>query len=128
MSSALPLAIAVSHYLYNAITNHGVFCGFYGVPANSAQGISLSIEQYQTLLSVLPQVESALKAKSIDVPRPDYSSAPSKKSASNESADDDDDDDDEDERIDRSRKSSGSKLDSFKHKANHEATSDEDDD
>ena len=72
------------------------------------QGISMSLEQYSALVSILPQIEEALVAKGEKVPRPDYSGV-----SSEQQGQDLNDDDNEAE------------LKSTK--ANIEATSDEED-
>jgi len=36
------------------------------------QGISLTVEQYATLLSAAPLLEAALAKKNVQIPRPDY--------------------------------------------------------
>jgi hypothetical protein len=95
------------------------------------QGISLNIEQFTTFMEQLPEIEKALKAKGISIPRPKYGASSAK-----EVEDDEEDEDaaepgkkavadvDEDEEPLKPVKSG--RLDKFKHKANHEATSDED--
>jgi len=40
------------------------------------QGISLSLEQYQAFLNIIPQLNNELRAKGHDVQDPDPSSAP----------------------------------------------------
>lgn len=67
------------------------------------KGISLPIEQFNTFIALLPEIEQALSAKGISVPRPAYDGAPEVK----------DQDEEEDE-------ASGKK--------NIDATSDEDED
>lgn len=76
-----------------------------------SQGISLSMDQYKTFISLLPEIERVLESKGIQVPRPQYD-APSK---SNE--------EDEDE---GSTSKALSKRNGKASKPNHEATSDED--
>ncbi|KAL4880509.1 transcriptional Coactivator p15-domain-containing protein [Aspergillus karnatakaensis] len=39
------------------------------------KGISLPIEQFSTLMTILPDIEGALKEKGVTVPRPDYTEA-----------------------------------------------------
>ncbi|KAK4613719.1 Putative RNA polymerase II transcriptional coactivator [Fulvia fulva] len=92
------------------------------------QGVSLNIHQYKAFVELLPQIESSLGAKGIEVPRPQYGGDSSAKSVEVE-----DDDaakvnvNDEEEAEEEPVKPSKSKLDKFKLKPNHEATSDEDD-
>jgi hypothetical protein len=102
------------------------------------QGISLNIEQFTTFMEQLPEIEKALKAKGISIPRPKYGASSAKEVEDDEEdevdADVDEDaaepgkkavaDVDEDEEPLKPVKSG--RLDKFKHKANHEATSDED--
>ena len=95
------------------------------------QGISLSIEQYTALIEILPDIERVLKSKGIEVPRPQYGKATTKAvdEEEEEEVDDeevDDEEDDDDEEVETSK--SKGKLDKFKLKSNHEATSDEDED
>jgi hypothetical protein len=80
----------------------------------------------------LPDIEKALKAKGITIPRPAYDGVPTK--AVEEDDEEEEDagepeqkaivDASEDEEIVKPVKAS--RLDRFKHKANHEATSEED--
>lgn len=65
----------------------------------------MSLEQYSALIDILPQIETALKKKGEDVPRPKYGEP----QATHAQGDRDDDDEDQSLR-----------------KANIEATSDED--
>ena len=65
------------------------------------QGISLTIEQYNTLLAAVPLIESVLAKKEIQVVRPDYNAdIEDKEEASKESeqeeeeAEEEDDDED----------------------------------
>ncbi|KAM0717889.1 hypothetical protein Q7P37_006221 [Cladosporium fusiforme] len=88
------------------------------------KGISLSMEQFQAFLESLPEIEKALQAKGISIPRPKYDGASSGAADNNE----------EDETEDKAEAASeeegkpikAGRLDRFKHRANHEATSDED--
>ncbi|KAF4551364.1 RNA polymerase II transcriptional coactivator-like protein [Elsinoe fawcettii] len=103
------------------------------------KGIALPMEQYETLLSLLPQVEEVLKKQGIEVGRPEYGGKAKAAAAEEEQEDEDDgkpegEEDDEEEEIKpakKARETDGdrkSKLDRFKFdKQNHEATSDEDD-
>jgi hypothetical protein len=66
------------------------------------QGISLSIEQYNTLLAAAPLIEALLAKKGEKTVRPDYSSAPAAKAEEEEEEqaekeNDDNKDEDEDE-------------------------------
>lgn len=73
-------------------------------------------------------MEKVLRAKDLKVTRPQYpdsQSEPTAKSASNYNKEGDADDDDESDTM--PAPSAKSKLSKFKLKANHEATSDEDD-
>ena len=92
------------------------------------QGISLSIEQYTALIEILPDIERVLKSKRIEVPRPQYGKAAAKAVDEEEEEEEevDDEEDDDDEEVETSK--SKGKLDKFKLKSNHEATSDEDED
>lgn len=87
------------------------------------------------MCELLPQVESVLRTKNLKVTRPQYRDSESDSSAKpvhnrrKENADGDGDDDANDDRdgsIIKPAQSAKSKLDKFKLKANHEATSDED--
>lgn len=49
----------------------------------------MSIEQYSTLINILPQIEEALKEKGETIPRPDYSGNTPVKDEQNDSDDDD---------------------------------------
>ncbi|KAI6891842.1 hypothetical protein KC318_g13488 [Hortaea werneckii] len=74
------------------------------------KGISLSVDQYNAVVEVMPQIEQVLKNKNVEVARPDYdkgeeSGAPVQEESEPNAASDD------------------AKSDK---KANHEATSDED--
>ena len=97
------------------------------------KGISLSIEQYTTLMDLLPDIESALKSKGIAVPRPSYGTRAAIKDAEEQDEDDseteylfnDMQDPPGDQEILKSKKEG--RLEKFKMKKNHEATSDEDD-
>jgi hypothetical protein len=75
------------------------------------QGISLPVEQYNALLTLLPQIEGKLSEKGHEVPRPEYGA-----SANDQTAAKNDQDDEDEEEADDPKKS------------NIEATSDEDED
>jgi hypothetical protein len=83
----------------------------------------------------LPEIEKALKAKGVAIPRPAYDGVPTKAVEEDEEEEDKEEDAgepeqkaiaaaSEDEEIVKTVKAS--RLDRFKHKANHEATSEED--
>lgn len=74
------------------------------------KGISMTLEQYAGLISVLPGVEKELRRSGVqDVPRPDYSSVDDDNGIKNEAEDDDENSNDQ----------------AAEARANHEATSDE---
>ncbi|TKA30423.1 hypothetical protein B0A50_02650 [Salinomyces thailandicus] len=77
------------------------------------KGISLSIDQYNTLLGILPQIEGVLKTKDIDVIRPDYEGTVKGGAAHEHDADD-------------GGPSAAITDSNADKKPNHEATSDED--
>lgn len=96
------------------------------------------MEQFTTFIEQLPAIESALKAKGISIPRPKYggSSAKAAEEDENEEVDEHEDEvvkepgkkaisdvDDDEEPL---KPVKPGRLDKFKHKANHEATSEED--
>jgi hypothetical protein len=80
----------------------------------------------------LPEIEKALEAKGIAIPRPVYDGAPTKAVEEDDEEEEDAGEPEqkaiaeasEDEEIVKPVKAS--RLDRFKHKANHEATSEED--
>ncbi|GAB7324723.1 hypothetical protein MBLNU13_g08582t1 [Cladosporium sp. NU13] len=104
------------------------------------KGISLSIEQFTTLLEQLPAIERALKAKGISVPRPRYGSSSANQVDEDEEEGEEKNEDEDAEEPDKeavadasdeeepvkSKPVKAGRLDKFKHKANHEATSEED--
>lgn len=93
------------------------------------KGITLTIEQFNALSELLPQVESVLQAKGINVTRPVYIdsvSGPKGKLAKESSEDEEEVDEDDEELEVKPKATTKSKLDKFKMKGNHEATSDED--
>ncbi|KAK4497991.1 hypothetical protein PRZ48_010647 [Zasmidium cellare] len=91
------------------------------------KGISLNLDQFNAFVELLPQLENVLTAKGIKVPRPKYDQASSKKAAAEEEEEEDREDSEDDEDDEKPASKSTGRLDKFKHKANHEATSDEDD-
>lgn len=114
---------------------------------SNLQGISLNIEQFTAFIDQLPEIEKVLKAKGITIPRPEYGGARvSPKAEDQEENDENDEENDEEEvekeeeeevkkpgkaskasdRAEDMRPVAASKLDRFRHRANHEATSDED--
>ncbi|KAK5115532.1 hypothetical protein LTR62_001191 [Meristemomyces frigidus] len=92
------------------------------------KGISLSLDQYATLLAVLPQLETLLRSKGEDVPRPQYDGAGMIKKTKKEDigAADEAQDEVDDDTVD-AKPVASSKIDKYRMKHNHEATSDEDD-
>ena len=76
------------------------------------QGISLPLDQFNTLITLLPEIETALASKGQSISRPDYSNAGA--SASSAAAMDEDENEDEVEKV---QKTMGKK--------NFEETSDE---
>ena len=89
------------------------------------QGISLSLDQYKSVLHILPAIEDILSTKGITVPRPDYSREPK---SSGKSANDDDDDEDEADDNEDEEVTGGSRSARQEQRLNHEATSEEDND
>ncbi|KAK3674460.1 hypothetical protein LTR78_005546 [Recurvomyces mirabilis] len=87
------------------------------------KGISLSLDQYHSLLALLPQIETVLISKGENVPRPDSGNSGKPSTAKQEQ----DSDQDEDNTVD-AKHVPENKLDKYMMKGNHEATSDEDDD
>ena len=81
------------------------------------------MEQYTALVGLLPDIERVLKSKGVEVPRPKYDKAAPQ-------VDDDEEDsepEEEDEEEVAPPKSKG-RLEKYKKKSNHDATSDEDED
>lgn len=87
----------------------------------------------------LPEIEKALKAQGITIPRPDYGGAHAFPKDEDQAEEDKEEEEDEEEEVKKPAKAveesedeedakpvAASKLDRFRHKANHEATSDED--
>ena len=102
-----------------------------------SQGISLNIEQFTAFIEQLPEIEKVLKAKGITIPRPEYGGACA--SPEDEDQAEEEDEEDGEEEVKKSAKAeeeseheedakpvAASKLDKFRHRANHEATSEED--
>lgn len=89
----------------------------------------MNIEQFQSFVEMLPEIEKALQAKGISIPRPKYDGAQPVVEGKQDDEDEETEDKvkatDEDEDEDAKPVRAG-RLDKFKHKANHEATSDED--
>ena len=88
-----------------------------------AKGISMTVDQYVSFMELMPDIERVLKSKGVTVPRPQFSGIAS---SSKPAEDEDEGGGDSEEEDDQSTKHKG-KLDKFKMKKNHEATSDEDD-
>ena len=111
---------------------------------SNLQGISLNIEQFTAFIDQLPEIEKVLKAKGITIPRPEYGGARVSPKAEDQEENDEENDEEEVEeeeeeevkkpgkaskasdRAEDMRPVAASKLDRFRHRANHEATSDED--
>lgn len=112
---------------------------------SNLQGISLNIEQFTAFIDQLPEIEKVLKAKGITIPRPEYGGARVSPKAEDQEQNDEENDEEEveeeeeEEEVKKPGKASkasdraedmkpvaASKLDRFRHRANHEATSDED--
>lgn len=79
----------------------------------------MTLEQFSTLVTILPQIETALNKKGEKVPRPEYDGRGPVRSTTEDGDENDDDEDD-----DASEEGSGRR----KRKANIDATSDEDED
>lgn len=93
-------------------------------PLTPPQGISLSVDQFKGVIEALPEIEAALRAKDITIPRPTYSSDQTVKDEAKEEEEEEAVADDDEE---VPAESSKGELDRFKMgKGNHEATSDED--
>ena len=95
------------------------------------QGISLSIDQFTALLDVLPDIEDVLKSKGITLPRPKYERVENPKDDKADKPDEAEEDEgkeenEEDEEEEDDEKPVSNRLSKFKHRPNHEATSDED--
>ena len=73
----------------------------------SVQGISLTIEQFSSLVTFLPEIDSKLRQAGESIPRPDYGASAGEAHAEPDAA--------------AEEKEEGAKS----HKKNHEATSDE---
>jgi len=91
--------------------------------ADMTQGISLSVDQYTALLSVLPQLETLLHDRGIEVPRPRYDSPAGTDMLPEEEAEEVGEVAEEEQDVKPSKRKLDKKL-----KANHETTSDEDED
>ncbi|KAI6875063.1 hypothetical protein KC343_g5779 [Hortaea werneckii] len=74
------------------------------------KGISLSVDQYNAVVEIMPQIEQVLKGKNVEVARPDYDKGPDSGARAQEEGE-------------PNATSDDAKSDK---KANHEATSDED--
>lgn len=107
--------------MVSAVAYHRALCSS---AADISQGISLNLDQFNAFVELLPAIEGVLSSKGIQAARPKYDQGPAKKAVATDQEPDEDEDDDE-EVVEPASKSTG-KLDKFKHKANHEATSDED--
>ncbi|KAH0563459.1 hypothetical protein GP486_001977 [Trichoglossum hirsutum] len=98
------------------------------------KGISMPIDQYSKFMAIVPEVETALKAKGEEVVRPIFDSGGGSNAGD---VDDDEDDDEEEPNNDRARKkarskiANGDKKNGVKkdmRKKNFEATSEEEED
>jgi hypothetical protein len=78
------------------------------------------------VIELLPQIEPVLKAKGEKVVRPNYDQTKGGGKAAEQLADDDESEEEEAGGFEPASKTAG-RLDKFKHKQNHEATSEEDD-
>ncbi|KAK1062945.1 hypothetical protein LTR74_009892 [Friedmanniomyces endolithicus] len=86
------------------------------------EGISLSVDQYTALLSVLPRLENLLHGRGIEVPRPQYDGPAATNMLPEEEAEEAEEVAEEEQDVKPSKR----KLDKKFIKANHETTSDED--
>ena len=98
--------------------------------ANYGQGINLTIDQYTALIDILPDLERVLKSKGVTVPRPQYDKKSAPKPEDEEEEEEEEEetgavDEGSDDAEAEASKHRG-KLDRFKNRRNHEATSDED--
>lgn len=93
-----------------------------------SQGISLTADQYNAVIEILPQVNEVLSGKGIEVSQPKFDHAASSKSTKADNGEDEKEESEhaeaEEEELPKIQ-SAKSKLDKFRHKQNHEATSDE---
>lgn len=86
----------------------------------------MTIEQYSALLELLPAVERVLKARGAEVPRPPYGDKVVEEEVDDdvvEEAVEEEEEEEEEQPVPKKK----SKLDKFKFKKNHEATSEEED-
>ncbi|GAB7365803.1 hypothetical protein MBLNU230_g7136t1 [Neophaeotheca triangularis] len=101
------------------------------------KGISLPVDQFAAMLDVLPEIESVLKSKGVEIPRPKYDgvAAPVEEASGEadrekeEVVDENEEREEEakkEEEVDVDEKPAAGRLDKFRMKKNHEATSDED--
>ena len=92
------------------------------------QGISLTTDQYNAVIEILPQVNEMLSGKGIEVSMPKFDQVAKSKSTKADNGEDkkeESDDVEEEDEEPPAIQSAKSKLDKFRHKQNHEATSDE---
>lgn len=80
-SANTPPNITSTLYPSNTTTN----------PTQNPQGISLPLDQFNTLITLLPQIETALASKGQSISRPDYSNAGASAAAMDEDEDEDED-------------------------------------
>ncbi|CAK4031702.1 PC4-domain-containing [Lecanosticta acicola] len=116
--------LGVSHYKGNTLINIREYYDKDGKMMPGRKGISITIDQFNAFLQVLPQVESVLAANDINVLRPQVDQQASSEAAGNE--DEKEAAEDEDDQDAAAHETVSKKLDKFRHKQNHEATSDED--
>ncbi|KAI5363566.1 putative transcriptional coactivator p15 (PC4), ssDNA-binding transcriptional regulator [Septoria linicola] len=100
------------------------------------KGISMTLEQFNMVVELLPQLEGECKSKGVRLARPRYGGVAAGGGEEDDGEEDvEEEKEKEDEKVDDDEeveeetvpKKTKSKLDKFKHKAkNHEATSDED--
>lgn len=97
-------------------------------PSDMSQGISLTTDQYNAIIEILPQVNEVLSGKGIAVSQPKFDQVATSKSNKADTGEDkkqESEDVEEEEEEPPAIQSAKSKLDKFRHKQNHEATSDE---
>ena len=120
--------------LYSLLSSHLFFHLIYSIPhlhpsaktlltlIRSAQGISLPLDQFNTLITLLPEIETALAAKGQSISRPDYSDlAAMEEDADEDGGDEGDEEGDEEMDMEKGKEKTGKKGG----KKNFEETSDE---
>ncbi|KAF2724346.1 PC4-domain-containing protein [Polychaeton citri CBS 116435] len=106
--------VQVTEFRGAAMVNIREFYEKDGKSLPGKKGIALSVDQYATLLQLLPEIEKALEDKGKTVPRPNYSDA----ATANNKDDEENEASDSDAGVARAGGNS---------KANYEGTSEEDD-